>query len=95
MSQPESRTHEEFLTIGEVAVELRCSKAHVYKFTLGQVDGVEPLPSIPLGRRKLVWLSALEQWKQPPIFIALVKDARMRESAGLYCFEVDTILELG
>jgi len=64
MSKPENQNHEEILTIREVAQELRCSKAHVYKVILGCVSGVEPLPSIPLGRRKLVRRGSLEEWKR-------------------------------
>jgi excisionase family DNA binding protein len=57
-------SRDEILTIKEVAEELRCSKAHVYKAIHGQVEGVEPLPSIPMGRRRLVRRSALESWKR-------------------------------
>jgi hypothetical protein len=41
-------TGEEILTVAEVAVELRCSKAHIYKVILGKVDGVDPLPAIAM-----------------------------------------------
>jgi excisionase family DNA binding protein len=51
------------LTVSEVARELRCSKAHVYKTINGDVAGVSPLPSISLGRRRLVRRSTLEHWK--------------------------------
>jgi excisionase family DNA binding protein len=57
-------TGEEILTVAEVAVELRCSKAHIYKVILGKVDGVDPLPAIAMGRRRLVRRGALEQWKR-------------------------------
>ena len=53
---------QEILTVEEVAVELRCSKAHVYNAIAGKVDGVYPLPAISMGRRKLVRRRALEQW---------------------------------
>ncbi len=53
----------EILTVSEVAVELRCSKAHVYNAIAGKVRGVTPLPAISMGRRRLVRRSALEQWK--------------------------------
>jgi excisionase family DNA binding protein len=53
----------EILTVAEVAAELRCSKAHVYKAIIGKVEGVCPLPAIFMGRRKLVRRAALEQWK--------------------------------
>ena len=47
---------EEILTVAEVAADLRCSKAHVYKVIHGMVQGVAPLPAIALGRRRLIWL---------------------------------------
>jgi excisionase family DNA binding protein len=53
----------EILTVAEVAAELRCSKAHVYKVIVGKVEGVSPLPAILMGRRKLVRRAALEYWK--------------------------------
>jgi hypothetical protein len=54
----------EVLTIAEVAADLRCSKAHVYNLILRKVRGVTPLPIIPIGRRKLVLRSTLEDWKR-------------------------------
>jgi len=57
-------TTDEILTVAEVAIELRCSKAHVYNTIAGKVDGVCPLPAISMGRRKLVRRGALEQWKK-------------------------------
>ena len=55
---------DEILTVAEVAAELRCSKAHVHNAINGKVSGVTPLPAIPMGRRRLVRRSALEQWKR-------------------------------
>ncbi len=55
---------DEILTVMEVAAELRCSKAHVYKVILGRVGNIEPLPAICMGRRKLVRRGALEEWKR-------------------------------
>jgi excisionase family DNA binding protein len=55
-------TTNEILTVAEVAVELRCSKAHVYNMIAGKVDGVGALPAISMGRRKLVRRVALTQW---------------------------------
>lgn len=55
---------DEILTVVEVAAELRCSKAHVYKVILGRVNNIEPLPAICIGRRKLVRRGALEEWKR-------------------------------
>ncbi len=52
------------LTVSDVAKELRCSKAHVYKIIRGEVTGTSALPIIRLGRRKIVRRSSLEMWKQ-------------------------------
>jgi excisionase family DNA binding protein len=53
----------EILNADEVAKDLRCSKAHVYKAINGKIRGVSPLPAIGMGRRRLVRRSTLEQWK--------------------------------
>lgn len=50
------------LTIPEVARELRCSKNHVANLTAGRVRGIRPLPSLTLGRRRLVRESSLREW---------------------------------
>jgi excisionase family DNA binding protein len=55
---------QELLTISEVALDLRCSKAHVYNTIHGEVKGVSALPAIFHGRRRLVRRSTLEQWKR-------------------------------
>jgi hypothetical protein len=52
----------EVLTVAEVAIRLRCSKAHVCNAINGKVHGVTPLPAIPMGRRKLVRASSLNAW---------------------------------
>ena len=87
----EHRSHEqlvvsmiadEILTVAEVAIELRCSKAHVYNAIAGKVDGVYPLPAISMGRRKLVRRSALEQWKQANETSA-ADDAKMASSSAI------------
>lgn len=44
----------EILTVTAAAVELRCSKAHVFNAIAGKVRGVTPLPAISMGRRRLV-----------------------------------------
>jgi excisionase family DNA binding protein len=54
----------QILTVAEVALELRCSKAHVYNVIAGKVGGVRALPAILMGRRKLVRRTALEQWME-------------------------------
>ena len=51
------------LTIDEVALELKCSRSHVYNLINSRVPGVKPLPVIALGRKKLVRREALEVWK--------------------------------
>jgi excisionase family DNA binding protein len=50
------------LTVVEVARELRCSKAHVHNLVNGKVQGAQPLPSLRLGRRRLVRRISLEKW---------------------------------
>jgi excisionase family DNA binding protein len=52
----------QILTVAEVALELRCSKAHVYNIIASKVDVVRALPAILMGRRKLVRRMALEGW---------------------------------
>lgn len=61
---PDSDKSGKVLTIAEVAHDLRCSKAHVYNVLNGIVAGVSPLPSLSIGRRRLVRLSTLERWKR-------------------------------
>ena len=52
----------EILTVSEVALQLRCSKAHVCNAINGKVKGVTPLPAISLGRRKLIRRGTLAAW---------------------------------
>jgi excisionase family DNA binding protein len=52
------------LTVHEVAHELKCSKAHVYNLINNRVAGVKPLPTISLGRKKLIRRSSFEAWKR-------------------------------
>jgi excisionase family DNA binding protein len=52
------------LTIAEAASLLRCSKAHVQNLLTGKVNGVPPLPFIPLGRRKLIRRESLLRWME-------------------------------
>jgi len=56
--------NDEVLRVPEVALDLRCSKAHVYKMISGKISGLAPLPAIPMGRRKVVLRSSLERWKR-------------------------------
>jgi hypothetical protein len=53
----------EILTAQEVAVELRCSKAHVYKLMNGTIKDRTALPHIALGRKKVVRRASFEAWK--------------------------------
>ena len=55
---------DEILTATEIAAELRCSKAQVYRLLNGEVRDVPRLPAISLGRKKVVRRSSLEDWKQ-------------------------------
>jgi excisionase family DNA binding protein len=50
------------LTVSEVAQALRCSKAHVHNLINGKVQGVSPLPSLRLGRRRIVRRESLSSW---------------------------------
>jgi hypothetical protein len=51
------------LTALEIAQELRCSKAHVYKLMNGTVKDRTVLPHIALGRKRVVRRSSFEAWK--------------------------------
>ena len=52
------------LTLGEVAKVLRCSKAQTCNLTNGKVRGVPTLPSVRLGKRKIVRQQALVAWME-------------------------------
>lgn len=54
----------QILTAKEVAEELRCSRAQVYRLLNGMVKDVPKLPYISLGRKRVVRRSALEDWKR-------------------------------
>jgi excisionase family DNA binding protein len=58
----ESSRSDEILTVQEVANDLRCSKAHVHNLINGKVHGVTPMPSLFLGRRRLIRQRSLELW---------------------------------
>jgi len=57
-------TRDHILTAKEVADELRCSRAQVYRLMRGSVDGLTPLPSLALGRKKVVMRASFEAWKR-------------------------------
>ncbi len=50
------------LTVPEAARLLRCSKAHVHHLIAGKVPGATPLPSLWLGRRRLILHQSFEAW---------------------------------
>jgi hypothetical protein len=50
----------EVLTVRDVTLELRCSMAHVYRVINGKVKNVAGLPTISIGRQKLVQRNTLE-----------------------------------
>jgi hypothetical protein len=52
----------DFLTLADVAELLHCSKAHICKAVAGRVRGCPPIPSVSLGRRKLVRRQSLLAW---------------------------------
>ena len=58
-----TQTKQPILTVIEIATELRCSKAHVYRLMNGEVDGLTPLPTLPLGRKRVVMRASFEAWK--------------------------------
>jgi len=59
-----TQNRQPILTAKEVAAELRCSKAQIYRLMNGEVDGLTPLPTLPLGRKKVVMRASLEAWKR-------------------------------
>jgi len=50
------------MTVPEVAQALRCSKALVHNLINGHVRAAKPLPSVRIGRRRLVRRSSLDEW---------------------------------
>jgi hypothetical protein len=52
----------DLLSLAEVADLLHCSKAHICNVIAGRVRGCPPIPSVSLGRRKLVRREALQSW---------------------------------
>ncbi len=72
----------EILTAKEVATELRCSKAQVYKLMNGDVRDRTVLPHIALGRKKVVRRSSLEAWKQLNEIGAILSDDSEMKAVG-------------
>ena len=50
------------LTLTEVSIELRCSKAHLSHIINGKVAGLPPLPVARIGRRVIIRREALLKW---------------------------------
>jgi excisionase family DNA binding protein len=61
-TEPEGDVSPHVLTVAEVAAELRCSKAHIHHLIAGTVRGVRPLPSLWLGRRRLILRASFNEW---------------------------------
>ncbi len=68
----------DFLTLAEVARVLHCSKAHVCNAVAGRLAGCAPIPSVSLGRRKLVRRQSLCEWIEANEHAA--QDATIRSS---------------
>ncbi len=52
----------DLLTLDDVAGLLHCSKAHVSKAVNGRLLGCSPIPTVALGRRRLVRRQTLLDW---------------------------------
>jgi len=52
----------DLLTMAEVATLLHVSKAHICKAVAGRLPGCPPIPSVSLGRRKLIRRASLIAW---------------------------------
>lgn len=54
-----------WLSIGEVADAIGCSKATAHRLRRGEIDGVPRLPSVQVARRKwVVMKSSLQEWQR-------------------------------
>lgn len=62
-SVDEMEQQNDILSIGEIATNLRCSRAHVYNAINGKLAGISKLPAICMGRRRIVRRSSFEAWK--------------------------------
>ena len=72
----------EILTAKEVARELRCSKAQIYRLMNGDVKERTVLPHIALGRKKVVRRSSLEAWKRLNEIGAILSDDSEMKTVG-------------
>ena len=59
---PNTLSEFNLLTLTEVARLLHVSRAHVTNAVAGRVRGCFPIPTISIGRRKLVRRETLVQW---------------------------------
>ena len=50
------------LTLADAAEVLHCSKAHISNIVNGNISGCPPIPSVSLGRRRLIRRESLLQW---------------------------------
>lgn len=57
-----SATEDRLLTVEEAALALRCSRPYVYRLIDGVVPGLSKLPSLEIGRKKLIRRSAIDEW---------------------------------
>ena len=62
LPEPPPPDDDPLLTIAQVARELRCSKGHVQNLIRGRVPRTRPLPSVTLGRRRLIRFASLREW---------------------------------
>jgi excisionase family DNA binding protein len=62
LPEPPLPDDDSLLTLAQVARELRCSKGHVQNLIHGRVASTCPLPSVTLGRRRLVRFARLREW---------------------------------
>ena len=72
----------EILTAKEVARELRCSKAQIYRLMNGDVKERTVLPHIALGLKKVVRRSSLEAWKRLNEIGAILSDDSEMKAVG-------------
>jgi hypothetical protein len=75
----------DLLTMADVAALMHCSRAHICKAVAGRVPGCAAIPSVSLGRRKLVrrqsllaWIEANERTLADVTMASLGRDAAKR-----------------
>jgi hypothetical protein len=50
------------LTLSDIAIALRCSKAHVSNIVRGKVPNLPPIPVVRIGRRVLIRDESFHDW---------------------------------